>query len=47
MSLALNISPPLNVLVAFDKVATNKSSTKSAVKLFVHKTLFTLRVATV
>mgnify|MGYP000279990582 CR=1 FL=1 len=47
MSLAIKISPPLNVLVAFDKVVTNESSAESVVKLFVHKTLFMQSVAIV
>ena len=47
MALAIKISPPFNVLVAFDRGVTNESSAESAVQLFVHKTLFMQSVAIV
>ena len=47
MTLAIKISPLLNVLGAFYKVVMNKSSAESAAKSFVHKTLFMQSVAIV
>tara|TARA_B100000780_G_scaffold252947_1_gene200326 strand:- start:498 stop:641 length:144 start_codon:yes stop_codon:yes gene_type:complete len=47
MSLAIKNLPPINALVAFDKVVTNKSFAEFMAKLFVHKTLLMQSVAIV